>query len=72
MASSIRKWRKRRGLRQREVAQILGVTVGQVSHYETGRHVLPAEKAVLLAKVTQTDPHVFRPDLFPKKRFEAA
>jgi len=74
MRQSLKTWRKSRKLKQRHVAQMLGCTVGQISHYETGRFLMPAEKAVLLAKMTGTDPHVFRPDLFEKrkKRLEAA
>lgn len=74
MKTKLRSWRKSRGLTQTDVAQMLGVSTGQVSHYELGRFKMPAEKAVKLAKMTGEPAATFRPDLFglSKKRVEAA
>lgn len=52
---------------------MLGVTTGQVSHYEVGRFKMPAEKAIMLAKMTGEPAATFRPDLFGGlKKTEAA
>jgi transcriptional regulator with XRE-family HTH domain len=43
--------RKNRGMTLSQLAAQLGVTTGQVSHWERGRNRIPNDKAVALAKI---------------------
>lgn len=49
---ALREWMKERGLRQYELAEILGCKQGQVSRYLSGHRSLPAEAVVTLANLT--------------------
>lgn len=49
MKSRIEQLIKERGLQKKFVAGKIGVTVGQLRHYETGHSLIPIDKAYILA-----------------------
>ena len=49
---ALKKWLEKRGIRQHQLAAMLGVKEAQVSRWLSGRRSLPAATALVLAEVT--------------------
>lgn len=47
---SIKGWRKRKGITQQELAEIIGTTPASISRYENGERKLDLETAAKIAK----------------------
>ncbi len=61
------------GLRQRDVADHLGVSQAQIGHFEMGRCHLSAARLLLLAQLLRTTPQALlvetvRPEIIPRVR----
>lgn len=60
----IRTWRLGRELNLDEAGSLVGVSGVQWHRYETGSRRIPAEKVMLMSKVTGIAPDELRPDVF--------
>lgn len=49
---ALKRWLEKRGIRQHQLAAMLGVKEAQVSRWLSGRRSLPAATALVLAEVT--------------------
>ena len=67
IGNEIRTARRAKGLSQRELAEKVGLTRGQYSHYETGKNSMSLETWAKIAKVLDLEP-----DEVPLKALKAS
>ena len=62
---SLRDAIRAKGLKQRDVARRAHVSEAALSHWCSERHIIPAEKAMLLHREYDIPLSAMRPDLWP-------
>lgn len=57
--AAVRRMRKAKGIKQRELAYPIGVSLSQISAYERGKAVIPSAHLCAIAETMGADPEVF-------------
>ena len=64
MDNPIHKYRERQGLRQLDLALLLGVSEMSVSHWERGARIPPEEVIIRLAEILKVNPETLDRELY--------